>query len=358
MNTIIYTPEEEIKLKKELKELIDNNVKHYCKLLKGNKFKHLLIFINKMTPKLTDPFYTLQTKCYWVLNDLTDFPKCQHCEKPMTGNVIGINFGYHKTCSIKCMANSASVRNKIKETCLEKYGVESGLQNNLIKEKVKQTCLKKYGVENPNKCKTVRNKIKETCLEKYGVEHANQSKVVRIKTKQTCLERYGVENPNQLAHIKLKKKQTYLKKYGVEHVLQFHDFATKMHKRYKYNDINFDSAPELALYIYLKDHNVNFEYQPKSEFWYTHNNKKHKYMPDFKIGDEYVEIKGSQFLDKETGRWINPWNKGKSDFKLEAKHQCCLNNNVKILYTEDYQKYLSYINEKYGKTYLQQFKNI
>jgi len=61
------------------------------------------------------------------------------------------------------------------------------------KEKTKQTCLKKYGVEHPLQNPQIREKVKKTCLEKYGVECSSQAEEVKEKARQTCLERYGVE---------------------------------------------------------------------------------------------------------------------------------------------------------------------
>ena len=40
-----------------------------------------------------------------------------------------------------------------------------------IQEKIKQTNLERYGVENPNHRKEIRDKIKQTVLERYGVEY-------------------------------------------------------------------------------------------------------------------------------------------------------------------------------------------
>ena len=37
------------------------------------------------------------------------------------------------------------------------------------------------------------------------------------------------------------------------------------------------------------------------------------------------------------------------DERYEAKHQCMLKNNVKILKTTDYMKYIDYVKSKYGK---------
>lgn len=49
-----------------------------------------------------------------------------------------------------------------------------------------------------------------------------------------------------------------------------------------YNGIIFDSAPELAFYIWLRDHNIQFEYQPKDHLIkYEVDGVIHTYYPDF-----------------------------------------------------------------------------
>lgn len=40
----------------------------------------------------------------------------------------------------------------------------------------------------------------------------------------------------------------------------------------------------------------------------------------------------------------------------EAKHQCMLENNVEILKYADYSKFISYVEDKYGKSFLEQYK--
>lgn len=44
------------------------------------------------------------------------------------------------------------------------------------------------------------------------------------------------------------------------------------------------------------------------------------------------------------------------DHVAEAKHQCMLRNNVKVLKGRDVKQYLDYIDRKYGKRWLKQFK--
>lgn len=69
-------------------------------------------------------------------------------------------------------------------------------------------------------------------------------------------------------------------------------------------------------------------------FEFKLDNKVHRCFPDFKLEGELYEIKGDQFVDKETGKWIDPFN-NKKDALYEAKHQCLLENSVNIIYQCD-----------------------
>jgi hypothetical protein len=64
-------------------------------------------------------------------------------------------------------------------------------QNNR-QEKIKQTCLKKFGVEYATQKQEVKDKIKETCLERYGVENISQKQEVKNKKRENCLLNKGV----------------------------------------------------------------------------------------------------------------------------------------------------------------------
>ena len=97
----------------------------------------------------------------------------------------------------------------------------------------------------------------------------------------------------------------------------------------------------------MTDYNIKFEYQPNIKFEYEFKNKKHFYYPDFKVGDVFLEIKGDHLYEAmQIENTID-----------NAKYQCMIRNNVKILRYNDYKKYLDYIKEKYGTDYLKQFKN-
>ena len=63
-------------------------------------------------------------------------------------------------------------------------------------------------------CECAKEKIKQTNLERYGVEHAAQNSEVKERTKQTNINKYGVEYPIQNSEVKEKQKHTNIEKYG------------------------------------------------------------------------------------------------------------------------------------------------
>ena len=92
-------------------------------------------------------------------------------------------------------------------TNMKLYGVKNAYQSEEIKEKCKQTKLEKYGDENYNNCKKHTN----TLIEKYGVS----SPALLEKSKITLMKNYGVTSPMKSDLIKDKVKETNMKKYGV-----------------------------------------------------------------------------------------------------------------------------------------------
>ena len=82
------------------------------------------------------------------------------------------------------------------------------------RDKFKETCIKKYGVDNPGKAETVIEKHKQTCLKKYGVSSYNKTDEFKERYKNTCLDKYGTTNIVNVPEIQEKIKQTNLEKYG------------------------------------------------------------------------------------------------------------------------------------------------
>lgn len=270
---------------------------------------------------------------------------------------------------------------KRKQTCMEKYGVLHVILREDVREKMlkcintpeaiqksKDTKLRRYGDVNYN-----REQCKNTCMQRYGV--SSYSKTTEFKTfihnmflneeftnmfkekiKRTNQERYGVNWQGERTEIKEKIRCINQEKYGVDWFTQTPEFNNIAHKKYIYNNISFASSWEIALYIYLIDHNISFTYQPSDiKFTYIYNNIQHRYFPDFKINGVYYEIKGDYFFNDEN-ILICPYDNSYNEL-YKQKYLCMLDNNVKILRYIDMIPYLTYVKNNYGKTYLKQFKN-
>lgn len=221
------------------------------------------------------------------------------------------------------------------KTSITKYGTKLPCQSEIVKNKIKNTTFKHYGVNYSLQSKEIQEKTKENNLKKYGVENAAQRADVKMKMKQTSLERYGVENPSKSKIVKEKYKQTCLEKYGVESANQCPEIAKKQHKKFYKDGKMYDSSYEYIYEQYLIKNDISYIYQPKP-IQYVYKNKVKNYFPDFEIIENgqrvIVELKGSHFFEDEdpNKRMINPWDRTKDDL-AEAKHQCMIANNVRII---------------------------
>ena len=128
-----------------------------------------------------------------------------------------------RTC-IKCKTI------KYQRTLHEKYGdnVDNITQLDHIKEKVKETNREKFGVDWCMSNKECQEKRRNTYLERYGCEWATQNKDVLNKTVKTNLEKYGVPSPSMVDEFKEKQKKTMMQKYGAEHPMRVPSIREKI----------------------------------------------------------------------------------------------------------------------------------
>ena len=412
----------------DLKKLVASSDKYLLKInAEGRKrypneippFAYLKDFILYQTPLLADSFYTMQTRVFWLINNIfswnDDRVQCANCHKSFKNkNVINVYTGYHKYCCVKCASSSIEVLQKTAQSSLKKFGKTHFMKTKEGVKSVKLSKKRKYGNENYNNSqKMVETKLKKnngkyeseetiqkkratklqhfgdanynnsqkmvetkrkknngkyeseetiqkrknTNLKHCGFEFNFQSPENKEKSKQTCNSTYNVPFTAQSQQKKDNTEKTCLKKYGVKHHMQYPEIAKKTRVKYVFNDIGFDSSIEIAYYIWLSDHQIPFEYQPNITFEYQFNNKVHKYLPDFKVNDTIVELKGTHFFNND-GIMQCPFNHT-LDLQYEAKHQCMLQNNVKIVLSDsaEMKEVLQYIDAKYGKNYIKQFKN-
>ena len=246
-----------------MNDLIKKEVENYlikfpgCVCSLKQHFKNFKIdmynFIMDYT-KILNEKYTFSHRLFWVINKITDFPKCKLCGKPNKRVIKKFNEGYNGTlqyCCHKCCVNSKECLEARINTNMERFGTKTPCENKEIQNKVEKTCLDRYG----SKCYTSsvdgKEKIKHINLERFGVDtysKSNQFKkimsdvwknrsnlekdIIYKKSSQTKLERYGDPNyNNKKPKIKVKKqksnpediknktKKTNLERYGVEYVM-------------------------------------------------------------------------------------------------------------------------------------------
>lgn len=302
----------------------------YCKLCfkEYNDYRILGIHIVKCH-NITKEEYYLK----YINNNIS---KCKNCGNKTS--FINLNKGFSKFCSRKCANSNSEKIIRWKLNNIKKYGVDNTAKLDTIKEKTKQTCLEKYGYSTPLIVPEQKIKTKEKLIEYYGVDSPVKSDIILSKIQKTCLERYGFTS-----YSKTEKFRQDTSEFNRTH-------RFNRSSKYYYNNCWFDSSWELAYYIWLTDNNIMFEYHPNIYFEYEYNNKKYKYYPDFLVNNELYEIKGDHFFD-ENNNYINPFNKEKNN-KAFAKYQCIIKNNVKVLKYKD----IAFILNKYGKKYFKQFK--
>ena len=246
------------------------------------------------------PGNSFSERIYNAINNNTQTKTCPVCGRPL--KFINVTKGYRTVCSQEC--NYKIRYEKTKKTCLEKYGVENYSSTKECKAKVKQTCLERYGgigfasekiKEKSNNTKlskyndnhySNRTKAKQTCLEKYGGENPFATEETKDKIKQTCLEKYGVEHYSSTNEYKKKTKRTCLIRYGVENPTQLGTIQQKIKETKDKNHTHNTSSVEEKFATWLKDNNINFVRQYKSD--------KYPFCCDFYFPDRdlYFEING------------------------------------------------------------------
>ena len=209
---------------------------------------------------------------------IKNFPKCQHpnCNK-------NIRFDIKNNLSISC-----SHKHAIKDSNVNKYGVENVFQLDSVKNKKKITMLDKFGVEEVAQSIELREKQKQTMIEKYGVENSSQLEIFKEKQKQTMIEKYGVENAAHSAEL-LEKNKYRIKKYiwlsGQTSFVQGYEpivLSELESMGYKFSDIKTSKTD-------------------MPEIWYFYKNKKRRYYPDIYIPSEnkIIEVKSDYTLNKD-----------------------------------------------------------
>lgn len=196
--------------------------------------------------------------------------------KPDILKIYGLNFaqtdficknlGIHIR-DIKEACKRSDRQEKIKKSCVKKYGVENPSQASEVKAQKKATFLKHYGVTNIFKVPNFLNDFTNPgCLEKYGLTKGQlQSK--RIKDnwlRMTDDERYQYMVKTRWNGERVHKGSSLEKR--VSSICCEKGLNIELQKKLNYKDLN--GKTRWMLYdIYLKDFNILIE--TNGDFWHA-----------------------------------------------------------------------------------------
>jgi hypothetical protein len=80
--------------------------------------------------------------------------------------------------------------------------------------KIKETCIERYGVDNPMKVESIKTSMINNIIDKYGVNHYSKTSEYKTKYKNTCTKRYGVDNASKSKDIKKKISNIKFREYN------------------------------------------------------------------------------------------------------------------------------------------------
>ena len=111
-------------------------------------------------------FFSIEETLYRIHNNFENEKTCKNC-----GRIISY-LNTSNFCCEKCRRNSQV--NETRKTVIKKYNVENVAQLESVKEKIKNTSLERYNCSSWLGSKESHERAKEKCLKEYGVENYMQ----------------------------------------------------------------------------------------------------------------------------------------------------------------------------------------
>lgn len=289
--------------------------------------------LNYLENRYSGEFHKYSETYYRILNNINEIPKCPECGKPV--RFIAFQRGYSKHCSHSCALNDKTVQNKLKQTVLEKYGVDNVFKlDRVIKaahspeafNKQRLTSLLNCGythfMKSPEKLKEYQDNLEK----KRGVRNVFQLNSVKEKCKETWKENYGVDHPMKSDEVKEHLKEQMLLKYNVINAFNREEVKAhaasketqlKIHESKKKNNSYGRSKLEIEMFNLIK------QKFPDTVFQYV-DKLRYPFPCDFYIPskDIFIECQGTWQHGKHPFNENNPKdielvNKWKSRIKFE-----------------------------------------
>ncbi len=161
----------------------------------GYKTKEIYLYKNfpNLHKKIIDfnsnelEYLPFKQKIWHFINNVDHIPTCNYCNIKLKFK-RSLTEGYGSFCSISCNNKSEVHIQKVKKTNNQLYGGNAPISSEIVKNKIKQTNLNKYGVDNIFRD---TNYIKEKTISKHGVNHISKLESTKEKIIKTNIDRYS-----------------------------------------------------------------------------------------------------------------------------------------------------------------------
>lgn len=223
-----------------------------------------------------------------------------------------------------------NIREKTKQTKIEKYGSLENAKDSRM-QKFRETCLEKYEVETPFESESIKQKIKDSLKEKYDISNVSQLPTHKEKVKNTIsqfLEKFEKEN-------NCTRYSTLIEKYGQgwlsldlpylknkSYVFVSNDYIPQIEEYYRIgNSPTSHSEKDILTFIknvysgeilenvrniinpyeldiYIPEKKIAIEYN--GDFWHSTNNKEKRYH---EIKSKLCEEKGIRLIHIYECEW-------------------------------------------------------
>lgn len=172
-------------IEKQINEICHQHLKSYPQILRSKKNSNLWNYILSRTKPLQekeleiDYHYRVSTYVNWTLKHRIQFGSCKRCGKEFFKYDLQLDGEYPKWCSNACMNSSEEHKKSVADSLEKHYGVRVPSKHPQILQKMKNTCLERYGVDNFWKTEELKNIISSPevkakrleSLKKYNLEH-------------------------------------------------------------------------------------------------------------------------------------------------------------------------------------------
>ena len=149
---------------------ISGNMKHFINDIDIN----VINYLNDILKNVPEYENIKNIIFHIIFND--ELSKCKTC-----GKLIKFSKRCHSFCSNRCIGLNKDIQIAKNNTSLKNYGVKNPNELQIIKDKIRKTCLEKYGVNSILKLDHVRENNRKIQID--------NKEIINGKRKQTCLEK-------------------------------------------------------------------------------------------------------------------------------------------------------------------------